>query len=392
MREGLTMRKTTTFLLILVIVLGIIGCDGEITEVEEEKRAQRDRYYNLTEKTEEVIANTLNRYNGVGISIYISSQHLSDDISLAQGYKNKAARTKLQADNLFRIGSLTKSFTGIAILKLVKEDKIDPDAAVSNYLTKEHDYFDRITVRNLLNMSAGLKGHIDDNNQFLVSYLENSPEKYLSPSSLIDESLSITDELLFKPGTNFHYTNTNYVLLAMIIEEVTNKSYKDYIEEEIIEYFNLDNTYVADDLSIPENMAHGYYDSNQDGSKEDWTRVHPSIFWAAGDIVSTTQDICDWFEIIAKNPEIESLDDELLWQGQKLPGMDNQYYTAGFLYEEDRLIGGNGTVIGYHTDAWHRSDLDTTVVVFSNFLTSKEGDPTREVKNEVFSSLEKLLE
>lgn len=139
---------------------------------------------------------------------------------------------------LYQIGSMTKTFTGLAMQKLITEGRVDKDKVISSYIPGFEAYYDGeladITVRNLLEQKSGFT---------------NSEKDY--PSA--EEGVTLSEwaaglsgcTLSCKPGTEYAYSNTNYNLLGVIIEEVSGKSYKDYMQQEILIPLGLANTFVG---------------------------------------------------------------------------------------------------------------------------------------------------
>ena len=133
-------------------------------------------------------------------------------------------------------------------------------------------------------------------------------------------------------------------------------------------------------MDLPNNLARGYFDSNGDGNLEDWTEVHPSYVWSAGEIISTASDIAKWLDLYISGKLFRSKINEEIYRGTEIA--ENIIYTTGLSIENNR-IGHNGTVIGYHSDVWHNKDLGITVSVLSN-VSGKE-DYTRQLVNEIFA-------
>ena len=188
--------------------------------------------------------------------------------------------------DLYQIGSMTKAFTGLAVQKLKTEGLIDEDADISNYIPGFEAYYDSarvdITVRNLLEQKSGYT---------------NSEKDY--PSA--DEGMKLSEwadsisglELTSKPGTEYSYSNVNYNLLGLIIENVSGRTYRDYMEQEILVPLGLENTFVGTptDSRIIEGTRLGY----RRVYKYPMTVKEACI--PAGYFYSNTEDMGRWIEI-----------------------------------------------------------------------------------------------
>ena len=314
-----------------------------------------------------------------GVSVYVKSLEYGD-FSLVWGLANLSTQTLMVKGQALRIGSLTKSFTGMAVLKLAESGLIDLNAPISDYLGLVNGYtpLEDISVRQLLNMSSGLAEYL--NIPFLVGTVLPNPEQGYQPNELLAQAFDSTPELLFCPGSDFLYTNTNYILLGMLIESISGLPYQNYLEEVFFTPLGLKNTYVALDNSIPVGLARGYYDFDEDGSYEDWTEMNMSYVWSAGCIISTARDVANWMEALAKGELVPEEFWPYLYRGQ--PIAEGVVYGAGILVDESFGIGHNGTVVGFHADAWYDPETSATVAVLSNTnspLLADDRDPTREI-------------
>jgi len=134
--------------------------------------------------------------------------------------------------NISRIGSISKTFVSVTVLKLSEQGKVDLDMPISHYLSVSDildiQNADSATVRQLLNHTSGIVNY-NDNLSFLLGLHSLSSPKNYSLDDMLDFVRNM--ESYFSPGDGFHYSNTNYVLLGKIIEAVTKKPYQDSIYE-----------------------------------------------------------------------------------------------------------------------------------------------------------------
>nr|WP_089921723.1 serine hydrolase domain-containing protein [Lentzea albida] len=197
-------------------------------------------------------------------------------------------------DGRFRVGSITKTFVSTVLLQLAGEGKLDLDAPVVRYLPGLVDQ--RITVRQVLQHTSGLFNY--------TNALPLSPEefekiryKHWSPQELL--ALATAQPLDFEPGTQWNYSNTNYVVAGLLVEKLTGKPYEKAVEQRILKPLRLRDTEVpGDDPNIHGPHARAYW--TVAGKPSDITRINPSVAWAAGEMISTTRDLDTFITALSK--------------------------------------------------------------------------------------------
>ncbi|MFF1867772.1 serine hydrolase domain-containing protein [Streptomyces sp. CB03911] len=202
-----------------------------------------------------------------------------------------AART----DGRFRIGSVTKTFVATVVLQLVAEGKVELDAPIERYLPGSVRGGQGITVRQLLNHTSGLYDYLGDPSVYfhddteLGTWLTTGRWTTYTPQQLLDIAGRHAPE--FPPGQQWSYSNTNYVAIGMMIEKVTGRSWNQEVERRIIRPLGLDRTSMpTTSTTIPGRYAHGYL-KRASGERVDVSRLNPSIAYAAGAGISTTDDL-----------------------------------------------------------------------------------------------------
>jgi D-alanyl-D-alanine carboxypeptidase len=201
---------------------------------------------------------------------------------------------RVPRDGRVRIASNTKMFTATAVLQLVAEGRVRPDAPVARYLpgVVRGDGNDgrRITVRQLLQQTSGLPDY-----DGLVIEAGGSlgavAHTYFEPHDLLDAALA--ERRHFRPGTRWEYSNTNYVVLGLLVQRVTGRPIGEELTRRIIEPLGLRDTYwpKAGDQRIRGTHPHGYLAERPGDPWTDITRMDPSLGWAAGQLVSTPADL-----------------------------------------------------------------------------------------------------
>lgn len=297
-----------------------------------------------------------------GISVYVISDKYGS-FGVVSGTIDLSTDAGVTQNTIFRMGSITKTFTGAAIVKLVKEGMISLSEEVSTYLPIKHPLLTGITVKHVLNHSSGLQAYLNGT-PFIDKVLKN-PQADHKPQELLELVVDVQDQLRFKPGTAFEYNNTNYIVLGMIIEAVTGISYKEYIELNFLKPLDLKDTYVLTTEDMPtDDYSRGYYDMEADRVYEDFTGTDMSYVWAAGCMGSTANDLAKWIYALGKGSVFN--DETTALQRDGFAIAEGIMYGGGILLDADKGIGHNGTVVGFHADAWYNLKLGTAIAVLSN--------------------------
>ncbi|WP_409493646.1 serine hydrolase domain-containing protein [Amycolatopsis sp. cmx-11-12] len=213
------------------------------------------------------------------------------------GVRELGSAAKPPTNGRFRIGSNTKTFVSTVVLQLVGEGKVGLDAPVAGYLP-EFGLDRRITVRMLLQHTSGIADYTASIPLGGQEFLDNRFHTY-RPEELVRFGLALPP--LFAPGTDWGYTNINYVLAGLLIKKVTGSSYGDEIQRRILKPLKLRDTVVPGTWpGIPGPHAHGYYRYEQAGQWKtvDITEQNPSWASSAGDLISTTKDLHTFFSAL----------------------------------------------------------------------------------------------
>jgi len=268
-----------------------------------------------------------------------------------------------------RIGSITKTFVATAVLQLVDEGKIGLDDAVNKYLSFMPTG-SKVTVRQLLNHSSGIFDAENDDPIFAKAVLEN-PSKKLSPQEIVEVSLA--HKPYNQPGKGAHYSNTNYKLLGMIVEEVTGKDLGVVIEEKIIDRLGLSNTVFATQPEMRGDHLHGYA-VLESGPMDVTTEPFIWILWASGNMVSNLQDQKKWARALGRGVLLsEKTHEEMMSWIEITAALPGKFkYGLGVDRVGDRFIGHAGAVNGYYGRIAYDPGTDTTIVLLFNQLSATE--------------------
>ncbi|MFA4873782.1 MAG: serine hydrolase domain-containing protein [bacterium] len=253
------------------------------------------------------------------------------------------------ADDLFRIASNSKTFTATAVLLLRDDGLLGLDDPIANYvhdLGIPHD--DVITIRMLLNHTSGLADHENDT-PWLNEQLMADRFHEFEPQELIAVALAVAPDLLFAPGTGFHYSNTGYVVLSVIANRVSGMSFKDFVRARIIEPFGLAHTYILPGAEMPATpYAHGYSYSNGGTTVTDFTVMNESWDVGAGGMISTVCDLAAFMRLLFGGQILsaDSLSQMETFSTQARYGLGCNY-TDGLGWGHDGSTYGYNSIMSY---------------------------------------------
>ena len=382
-------RWISLVLAIVLLASALIAC-GE--DKETEKQFDEELASQLQAALEAAVESPDTNYPGA--VLHVSSPELGTWTGAA-GLGEIDTDTVMRPDDKFRAGSLTKPFISVIVLQLVEEGLIALDDTLPEVLpesvTGKFPNSDQMTVRMLLNHTAGLPDFMDLAGPELIGValggpgVEPNPGKVWTEEEFLDFAAAL--EPLFAPGEAQGYSNTDYLLLGMVIEEATGQTWREEFRDRIIEVLDLENTLLPeiDDRTIPGDYAHGYADFG--GGVMDATELTTaSVVGAAGgqSLVTTPEDLARFMdaalagELFQKD---ETLDEMLTWvdwpDGNPLsPYLDN--YGLGLMMADFGSgiegIGHSGdTPGGYHVFAFHLPDQDMTISGAVNSYDYKAG-------------------
>jgi len=180
----------------------------------------------------------------------------------AKGYSDLEKKIPMRLENTYRIGSVTKTFTISVLLQLVDEGKVSLDEKISVYFP-DIPNAENITVKMLANMRSGLYNY-SESKEF-EDTLTNRPSKVWTDDELVQLALKYPP--YFPPDSNFHYSNTNTILIGKIIEKVTGSKWQDEVKKRIFEPLGLKNTWTANGRDMIGDYSHGYMQMDSSSSK-----------------------------------------------------------------------------------------------------------------------------
>lgn len=231
--------------------------------------------------------------------------------SKSYGMANFEWKIPNSSQTKFRIGSNSKFFTSVAVFQLVEKGKINLDKTISDYLPWfDKELGSKITVRQMLAHTSGLKNYTERPDFYdVLAHLDLTPEQF-AKKYLQDK------ELLFQPGTKYNYCNTDYYLLGLIIGAVTQKSYEQYIKENIFDKIGMKNSGIDSPSELLDQRASGYeYDFN--GYRNARPINMYTSTYSAGALYSTAADMELWLQAMNRNALISEASKKMIYT----PGM-----------------------------------------------------------------------
>ena len=215
--------------------------------------------------------------------------------TVTSGTADLRTHAALRGDEEVRVGSITKTFMAVLALQLVERGRLRLDDTVATWLPGAVHDGDRITVRMLLNHTSGVFDYTEDDS-FVGGLIDDAVATGTLRSVTPAELVAVADAhpALFAPGTRFSYSNTNYVLLGLVLEKAGRASVARQLARRITGPLDLEHTYLPSDGTWRGRHAHGYLPGALLGVQEpfvDTSDWNPSWAWTAGSLVSNAADL-----------------------------------------------------------------------------------------------------
>ena len=325
----------------------------------------QNRQNSQIEKSVDSLVSPQFKENEPGMSILIA-KHGEIIYQKAFGSANIELNVPLQPDMIFRIGSVTKQFTAIAILQLVEQGRISLQDTIQKFIPDFPSKSYPITIENLLTHTSGI---------FDYSKLED-PSPYIdrwdfTPQFILDKIKKLP--LNFEPGTKYDYSNSGYLLLGLIIEKVTGKSYHHYVEENLLKPADLRNTLYAHEHTIVPKRVTGYTRDN--GFFENCDYQSMSFGFAAGDLLSNVGDLLKWNNALLQYKLVKKETLEKAFTPFKLKdGMNSKYGYGWFVdsLQANKCIHHEGQMSGFIAEEKYFPQEDVFVAILTNVKSGED--------------------
>jgi D-alanyl-D-alanine carboxypeptidase len=327
------------------------------------------------------------------------------EVTATYGTTELGGSTPVSLDDHVRVGSNTKTWTATVILQLVQEGKIALDDPVSKY-RPDIPNGENITIKELLNMTSGLFNYTET---YQINHdMDVNPQTAWDPEQLL--AIGVRLPPYFAPGTGWHYSNTNYILLGLIAQQIEKKPLQQIFQERFFTPLGLTNTSfpAIDDSSIPAPYSKGYmYTDNvqtlatsklpadllaraEAGTllPNDESNANPSWAWSAGSGISTIKDLATWVEAMVAgnllNPKLQQqrVKDLVATQSPAI------LYGMGLARLGAQFYGHTGEQPGYNSYMGYDPVNKVTVVVWSNLAPGAKGTaPATTIARELIDNM-----
>jgi CubicO group peptidase (beta-lactamase class C family) len=300
--------------------------------------------------------------DGPGASVIVVQD---GDTLLRKGYgmADLELGVSVRPEMVFRLGSMGKQFTAVAILQLVQEGKVKLDDPLSKYV-RDFPGAQAITVEQLLTHTSGIRSY-NDVPSALVGAREDK-----TPMQLVE---SIRNEKpAFAPGESWMYSNSGYLFLGIIIEKVSGMKYADYMQTKLFAPLGLKNTFVEDESQIVVGRVKGYA-IGTDNVLRNAGYMNMTYPYAAGSIETNVDDLARWNELLVAGKVIDkALVDRAWTESRTKDGMPTGYGYGWYVSDEDgvHFVVHGGGITGFRSHGVLVPEKKLFVGVLHNALSS----------------------
>ncbi|MDZ7742230.1 MAG: serine hydrolase domain-containing protein [Bacteroidota bacterium] len=344
-------NKLTLISAFLLTVFSFTSCEKEVAT---------DPNQSLIDQMKAVTDSVIQNTRVPGIVALVVDHKRGIDWLYTAGVSDIPNNLPMDSDYTFRIGSNTKTMTGTVLLQLVGEGKLALDDKLSEYYP-EYPKADSITIAMLCNMTSGIFSYTGD--EAWWNDVDNDPTKVWAPQELVDVGFS--NDFYFSPASGWSYSNTNTIILGMLIEKLTGNSLQAEIENRIIIPLQLNKTgFLTSGLELPEKHGRGYYDDVYVENADMTEHFDISWAWAAGSAYSTPRELQKYVEILVSGGFLSDSLQEKRLNDLYMVNADIGYGLC--LFRQGTFYGHNGSVPGFTSSMYHSKARNCTVIIYFN--------------------------
>ena len=276
-----------------------------------------------------------------------------------QGMANLELGVQIEPDMVFRLGSITKQFTAVAILMLAEQSKLALDDSIAKFLPDYPTLDHLITIEHLLTHTSGIKSYTD---------MPECPpiwRKDLTVEELID--FFKYQPMQFAPGKRWAYNNSGFIMLGAIIEKVSGQTYEQFIQQNIFDPLGMKHSYYDSPLRVISRRVAGY-----DKGPESYTNaayLSMTLPYAAGALASTVDDLAIWDSALYTEQLLKQETLQQAFISHRITDGSSVAYGYGWAiseYKGHRLIEHGGDINGFRTHEIRMPDDRVFVAVLSN--------------------------
>ncbi len=353
-----TITKLFSLLLISIFLFG--ACEIEKTSDPNEVFIQQ-----MKAVTDSIIQHA--RVPGI-VALVVDHQKGIDWLYTA-GYSDIPNQVPMNGDNIFRVGSISKTMTVTVLLQLVGEGQLSLDDKLSDFFP-EFPRSDEVSIAMLCNMTSGIFNYLED--EAWGNEVNENPTRVWMPHELVEAGFA--HDYIFDPGTDWHYSNTNTIILGMIIEKITGNSLQVEVENRLLFPLNLNHTaLLTSGTELPNQHSKGYLWDEVENNYFDVSNLFDvSWAWAAGAAYSCPRELQKYVQTIVEGGFLsDSLQQKRITELQYLE--PNKAYGYAIL-KRGSFFGHNGALPGYTTSMYHSIAKNCTVIIYFNSLTDIHPD------------------
>lgn len=303
--------------------------------------------------------------NGPG-GVVLVTQNNKTVFEKAYGLENISYKIPNTSESVFNIGSMSKQFTAMGIVLLQMEGKLSIDDDIKKYLPELNNFEKPITIRHLLHHTSGFR---------------SSPELFGLAGWRDGDAISNEDvyryltkqtALNFEPGSEYMYTNSGYILLAKIIENVSKQNFKSWMKEKIFQPLQMNATFIEENSSnVVSKVATSY------------SEIEPSVFnyvenndltYGASNVYSTSKDVLKWMKNFNEAPTNWKSAFEMLKTVDVLNSGPKNNYGFGVFVDDffgNHRIQHTGAIAGFRSVMYSYPDDNLEIIILSNFASNQ---------------------
>jgi len=287
-----------------------------------------------------------------------------------KGYSNYSSKTLIQPETPIHLASISKTFTAMAALKLWEQEKLDLKAPVAKYLNKFP--YKEVTIEQLLSHRSGLADYtyFMESKKYASVRVKNKRGKWIKRLKLIKneapfksglyKNQDVLDYMVARkplpqasPDRVFKYCNTNYVLLALIIEKITSQSFPDYMKENIFKPLKMENTYVFDASSISK------YTPSYNAKMVPYKIEKYDCIYGDKNVYSTARDMFLWDKALTEGKYLQQATMDMAYEPKSPTNKYFHNYGLGWRI----LTNPNEEKLIYHNGWWHGNNTVFTRLI-----------------------------
>lgn len=292
----------------------------------------------------------------------------------ASGFEDPSTNAPLAADMRFGFASITKTFVSAVIMQLVEEGVLTLDDRLNQWLSVYPRINSAITIRHLLGHTSGIYNYT--NNPDLWPALLADPAKHWTPDELVR---TFVKSPAFFMGQGGSYSNTNYILLGMIIEKATGTSVSTQFRQRLLDPHGLDATYLSAEEEPTGALAKVWFNYTGDGRLDDFSGFYQQAFhsirWTTGGMYSTPENIARWAKALYTGDVLMPASRDSVLNFHMLSGMNTVWTGYGFGAQQYQvggieLWGHSGLIAGSASLMVYSPEYDISVALVDNAAQS----------------------